>query len=157
MRRALLLPLVALLVIATEKSAWTAETALESVHRLARPGVRVEVGQHGEGGRHHDLRAGADVTNLAERQRRRSSRLEALADDRQTERGAAQHGVFVYRWRALEKSGLRDRVIVMVGGAPVTQEYADAVGADGYAADASTAVRLAKALIENRRSAAAPA
>jgi corrinoid protein of di/trimethylamine methyltransferase len=58
---------------------------------------------------------------------------------------------------ALEKMGLRDRVIVMVGGAPVTQEYADAVGADGYAADASTAVRLAKALIENRRSAAAPA
>jgi corrinoid protein of di/trimethylamine methyltransferase len=58
---------------------------------------------------------------------------------------------------ALEKSGLRDRVIVMVGGAPVTQEYADAVGADGYAADASTAVRLAKTLIENRRSAAAPA
>jgi methylmalonyl-CoA mutase cobalamin-binding domain/chain len=58
---------------------------------------------------------------------------------------------------ALEKSGLRDQVIVMVGGAPVTQEYADAVGADGYAADASTAVRLAKALIENRRSAAAMA
>ena len=49
---------------------------------------------------------------------------------------------------ALEKSGLRDKVIVMVGGAPVTQEYADAVGADGYAADASTAVRLAKELIE---------
>jgi corrinoid protein of di/trimethylamine methyltransferase len=58
---------------------------------------------------------------------------------------------------ALEKTGLRNRVIVMVGGAPVTQEYADAVGADGYAADASTAVRLAKALIENRRSAAVPA
>jgi methylmalonyl-CoA mutase cobalamin-binding domain/chain len=58
---------------------------------------------------------------------------------------------------ALEKTGLRDRVIVMVGGAPVTQEYADAVGADGYAADASTAVRLAKALIENRRSATAMA
>ena len=58
---------------------------------------------------------------------------------------------------ALEKSGLRDRVIVMVGGAPVTQEYADAVGADGYAADASTAVRLPKAQIENRRAAAAPA
>jgi methylmalonyl-CoA mutase cobalamin-binding domain/chain len=58
---------------------------------------------------------------------------------------------------ALEKSGLRDKVIVMVGGAPVTQEYADAVGADGYAADASTAVRLAKALIENRRSATAMA
>jgi methanogenic corrinoid protein MtbC1 len=42
-------------------------------------------------------------------------------------------------------------VIVMVGGAPVTQEYADAVGADGYSADASTAVRMAKQLIEQRR------
>ena len=55
---------------------------------------------------------------------------------------------------ALEKAGLRDKVIVMVGGAPVTQEYADAVGADGYAADASTAVRLAKDLIDRARSAA---
>ena len=54
---------------------------------------------------------------------------------------------------ALQKAGLRDQVIVMVGGAPVTQEYADAVGADGYAADASTAVRLAKDLIERKRSA----
>ena len=52
---------------------------------------------------------------------------------------------------AIEKAGLRDKVIIMVGGAPVTQEYADAVGADGYAADASTAVRLAKDLIEKRR------
>ena len=54
---------------------------------------------------------------------------------------------------ALEKAGMRDDVIVMVGGAPVTQQYADAVGADGYAADASSAVRLAKDLIQKRRSA----
>ena len=54
---------------------------------------------------------------------------------------------------ALEKAGIRDNVIVMVGGAPVTQEYADKVGADGYAADASTAVRLAKDLIEKKRTA----
>ena len=46
-----------------------------------------------------------------------------------------------------------DDVIVMVGGAPVTQEYADKVGADGYAADASTAVRMAKDLIQKKRSA----
>jgi 5-methyltetrahydrofolate--homocysteine methyltransferase len=52
---------------------------------------------------------------------------------------------------ALEKAGLRDQVIVMVGGAPVTQEYADAVGADGYSADASSAVKKAKALLEGRR------
>jgi 5-methyltetrahydrofolate--homocysteine methyltransferase len=52
---------------------------------------------------------------------------------------------------ALQKAGLRDRVVVMVGGAPVTQEYADAVGADGYAADASATVRKAKELIGRRR------
>ncbi|MGQ0576278.1 MAG: corrinoid protein [Pseudonocardia sp.] len=52
---------------------------------------------------------------------------------------------------ALTKAGLRDQVIVMVGGAPVTQEYADAVGADGYAADAATAVRKAKELLAARR------
>jgi 5-methyltetrahydrofolate--homocysteine methyltransferase len=54
---------------------------------------------------------------------------------------------------ALQKAGIRDDVIVMVGGAPVTQEYADAVGADAYAADASTAVRIAKDLIAKRRAA----
>jgi methylmalonyl-CoA mutase cobalamin-binding domain/chain len=52
---------------------------------------------------------------------------------------------------ALEKAGLRDKVIVMVGGAPVTQEYADAVGADAYAPDASQTVKRAKDLIEKRR------
>ena len=52
---------------------------------------------------------------------------------------------------ALQKSGLRDQVIVMVGGAPVTQEYADVVGADGYAADASAAVVRAKELLQRRR------
>jgi methylmalonyl-CoA mutase cobalamin-binding domain/chain len=52
---------------------------------------------------------------------------------------------------ALQKAGLREQVIVMVGGAPVTQEYADAVGADGYASDASMAVRLAKELLAGRR------
>ena len=55
---------------------------------------------------------------------------------------------------ALQKSGLRDQVIVMVGGAPVTQEYADAVGADGYASDASAAVKLAKSLLGRKRATA---
>ena len=58
---------------------------------------------------------------------------------------------------ALEKAGLRDQVIVMVGGAPVTQEYADAVGADGYASDASAAVNRAKDLLARRRAAVASA
>jgi 5-methyltetrahydrofolate--homocysteine methyltransferase len=40
----------------------------------------------------------------------------------------------------------------MVGGAPVTQEYADAVGADAYSPDASSAVKKAKELIQRKRS-----
>lgn len=48
---------------------------------------------------------------------------------------------------ALKEAGLRDQVKILVGGAPVTQEYADKVGADGFAADASAAVRLTKELL----------
>ena len=55
---------------------------------------------------------------------------------------------------AIEKAGLRDQVIIMVGGAPVTQEYADVCGADGYAADAATAVRRAKDLLAKKRATA---
>lgn len=48
---------------------------------------------------------------------------------------------------ALVEAGLRDDVIVMVGGAPVTQAYCDEIGADGYAPDASRAATLAKELL----------
>jgi len=48
---------------------------------------------------------------------------------------------------ALKDSGLRDKVKVIVGGAPVTQEFADSIGADGYAANAAVAVDKAKELL----------
>ena len=48
---------------------------------------------------------------------------------------------------ALKDAGLRDKVKVMVGGAPVTQAYADEIGADGYGANAAAAVDGAKALM----------
>lgn len=47
---------------------------------------------------------------------------------------------------ALKDSGLRDKVKIIVGGAPVTQDFADSIGADGYAKDALTAVDKAKEL-----------
>lgn len=59
--------------------------------------------------------------------------------------------MFKVNIEAIEKAGLRDDVIIMVGGAPVTQEYADVVGADGYAPDAATATKRAKELLEQRR------
>lgn len=49
--------------------------------------------------------------------------------------------------QAIKNAGLRNRVKVIVGGAPVTAEYADQIGADGFAPDASQAVTLAKDLI----------
>jgi corrinoid protein of di/trimethylamine methyltransferase len=48
---------------------------------------------------------------------------------------------------ALAEAGLRARVKVMVGGAPVTQSWADKIGADGYAKDAIAAVAVAKRLV----------
>ncbi len=49
--------------------------------------------------------------------------------------------------KALEDAGLKDKVKVIIGGAPVTQAYADQIGADGYAPDAASAVDLTKNLI----------
>lgn len=49
--------------------------------------------------------------------------------------------------QALEKEGLRDKVKVMVGGAPVNQMFADEIGADGYTPNANAAVIKAKELL----------
>jgi 5-methyltetrahydrofolate--homocysteine methyltransferase len=47
---------------------------------------------------------------------------------------------------AITEAGLRDKVKIMVGGAPVTQSFADQISADGFAPDAGSAAKLAKAL-----------
>jgi 5-methyltetrahydrofolate--homocysteine methyltransferase len=48
---------------------------------------------------------------------------------------------------ALKEAGLRENVKVMIGGAPITQDFADKIGADGFAPDASSASRKAKELV----------
>lgn len=48
---------------------------------------------------------------------------------------------------AFRSAGLRDRVKVMIGGAPVTQSFADTIGADGYGENAASAVQLARRLV----------
>jgi 5-methyltetrahydrofolate--homocysteine methyltransferase len=48
---------------------------------------------------------------------------------------------------ALAKAGLREKVKVLVGGAPVSKTFARQIGADGYAADAGEAVEVAKELM----------
>ncbi|WP_105615359.1 corrinoid protein [Vallitalea okinawensis] len=50
---------------------------------------------------------------------------------------------------ALEEKGIRDQVKVMIGGAPVTNEYAEEIGADSYTPDAATAAEVAREFVTN--------
>jgi len=50
--------------------------------------------------------------------------------------------------QALKEAGVRDKVVVLIGGAPVTQNYSDQIGADGYAPDAASAVDKVHELIK---------
>ncbi len=52
-----------------------------------------------------------------------------------------------YTIKALEEAGIRDTVKIMIGGAPVTQSFADHIGADGYASNAAAAVDLARQFV----------
>lgn len=55
--------------------------------------------------------------------------------------------MFIRNIEAIREAGLRDQVKILVGGAPVTQDYCDEVGADGFAADANSCVRVTKQLL----------
>ena len=55
--------------------------------------------------------------------------------------------MFITTIEAIQEAGLRDKVKILVGGAPVTQEYCDIVGADGFAPDANSCVRVTKKLL----------
>ena len=50
----------------------------------------------------------------------------------------------------LKSEGIRDDVVVMVGGGPISQSFADKIGADGYAPEASRAAKLAKEIVESK-------
>ncbi len=54
---------------------------------------------------------------------------------------------------AMKEQGIRDDFIVLVGGAPLNEEFGKAVGADAYCRDAATAVEVAKQLVMERRQA----
>ena len=52
--------------------------------------------------------------------------------------------------KAVEDAGLRDKVKIMVGGAPVSQAFADEIGADGYSDNANEAVKVARELVKGK-------
>jgi methanogenic corrinoid protein MtbC1 len=49
--------------------------------------------------------------------------------------------------QAIEEAGLRGQARIIIGGAPITKTYADEIGADGYATDASGAVRVVREVL----------
>ena len=49
--------------------------------------------------------------------------------------------------KAIREAGLRDRVKIMIGGAPLSEIYSQKIGADGYSDNANSAVKLARLLI----------
>jgi methylmalonyl-CoA mutase cobalamin-binding domain/chain len=57
----------------------------------------------------------------------------------------------------LREKGLRDNYIVLVGGAPLNEEFSEAIGADGYCRDAAVAAETAKELVQARRGSVEPA
>jgi 5-methyltetrahydrofolate--homocysteine methyltransferase len=97
-----------------------------------------------EGGGFEVIDLGADVAAdvFVETARARNAQLVALSALLTVTMNSMRTTI-----QAFQKAGLRDQVKVMVGGAPVTQQFADEIGADGFSENASAAVALARKLM----------
>ncbi len=90
----------------------------------------------------YDLGVDVPVAKLAEKAREVGANLVGVSSLLTTTMRKQRQVI-----EALEDLGIRQNVKVMVGGAPVTQSWADEIGADGYSEDAIGAVNLAKSLV----------
>jgi dimethylamine corrinoid protein len=90
----------------------------------------------------HDLGVDVAVETFVDTVRETGANLLGMSALLTTTKVAQQEVI-----EALMQAGLREQVIVLVGGAPVTQEWAARIGADGYAEDALGAVRVAHELL----------
>lgn len=90
----------------------------------------------------HDLGVDIPPENFVEEIKKRNAVIVCLSALLTTTMPAMKDTV-----DAIVESGLRDQVKIMVGGAPVTQVFADKIGADGFASDAGSASKLAKSFI----------
>ena len=91
----------------------------------------------------HDLGIDVPVEKFVEAARKEGTHIVAMSSLLTTSMGAMRDTI-----DALKGAGIRDSVKVMVGGAPVTEEFALSIGADGFARDAATAVDRAKELLK---------
>ena len=89
-----------------------------------------------------DMGTDASAESIVEAQREQKADIIALSALLTTTTPCMQDTI-----NALADAGLRDSVKVIVGGAPLTDDFADGIGADGFAPDASKAVSLVKSLM----------
>jgi 5-methyltetrahydrofolate--homocysteine methyltransferase len=99
----------------------------------------VKIMLEGQGIECIDLGVDVDVQKIVEAVRESGAQLVCLSALLTTTMGGQKDVI-----DALKEAGLRDRVKVMVGGAPVTQQYADEIGADCYTLDAASAAQAAR-------------
>jgi 5-methyltetrahydrofolate--homocysteine methyltransferase len=90
----------------------------------------------------HDLGVDVKPEKFVEAVRNVEPRIVGMSAMLTTTMGAMERVI-----EALKEAGLRDKLIVMVGGAPLTAEFVASIGADGFAEDAAGAVRKAKELV----------
>jgi corrinoid protein of di/trimethylamine methyltransferase len=97
-----------------------------------------------EGGGFEVIDLGADVSpeKFVNAVKERGAKIVALSALLTVTMGSMKNTI-----QALKDAGLRDGVKVMVGGAPVTEQFAEEIGADGYSENASSAVALARRLV----------
>lgn len=91
----------------------------------------------------HDIGIDASPEKFIEAAKKSSANIVAMSSLLTTSMPAMRDTV-----KELERTGLREKVKVMVGGAPVTQDFADSIGADAFARDAALAVDKARELLK---------
>lgn len=118
-------------------------TTKGDIHEIGKTLVGTLLAAHGF--RVHDLGVDVSAEQFASKARELNADIVGvsalLTTTMRNQRGVVE---------ALVKAGLRSQTKVMVGGAPVTRQWAEEIGADGYAKDAMTAVALARSLMEQK-------
>lgn len=115
-------------------------TVKGDIHEIGKSLVATMMSAHGF--RVHDVGVDVDVETFVEKVKETGANLVGLSALLTTTMTAQREVI-----QALVEAGIRDQVKVVVGGAPVTQEWAETIGADGYAEDVVGAVDLSKRLV----------
>ena len=115
-------------------------TVKGDIHEIGKSLVATMLSVHGF--RVHDIGVDVSAESFVQKVKETGANLVGLSALLTTTMTAQREVI-----QAFEEAGIRDRIKVLVGGAPVTREWSEAIRADGYAEDAMAAVELSKRLV----------